>query len=433
DPESALWLEGLSDPLKRAAVIDRFIYLIISQINELESAFQAAGGSREDPGQEMSGAELNSAISELISGVLGSLAERMNYWKELQLSLSSFLEADIVRGSTVSEMLVSARDEIEDKSVFLNLEELFTMVLPDLTDFDISYNFEDSRDLWLKNRFYSLLLNEGGGIADIDHAFHQDVIKTGRVAGSLYDPVNDSDDIFEQIFGRLESGYYDKGDAGPIDGSLDRVILSLFSNMEAFEENGILSVKLDGILRTMADYVAAAIYLEHGVELDNIDDVDNEYEVMINDWITKYFNDLKDEVQGPGFSEDEMKKIEEAMADYLVGSGPENDPNNGENVSGLSTNELIGLMESVKGAIDDIELFYDGRDAGIGEFFNVLLESDDRFARFEELETLLGVGLLSREEYEDKLEVLNRKIEINQIDIEDLEKNINKIIEVLPK
>ena len=33
------------------------------------------------------------------------------------------------------------------------------------------------------------------------------------------------------------------------------------------------------------------------------------------------------------------------------------------------------------------------------------------------------------EEYEDKLKVLNRKIEINQIDIEDLEKNINKILE----
>ncbi len=346
------------------------------------------------------------AVDSFIEGLTKLLSDGEDSWQGYHRSLELFADS----GSTVNDLLITVRDRAENTEAFLRLKHLFIDILPHISSFAKLHNFECSRDLELNIQFCSLLLPEmgqsdaGEDISfNIEDVFLQEFSATAEVLEKLFNPDENSNDLFEALFERLreENNYYGGDDITPIDGAMDFTVLYLLLNMDTLETNGMLTPKLGSILLTMAEYVASYIYLDYNSEYAEGALDESAFGEPINEKIICYFDRLKAGESWWLFSEEEQEKIEVSMERFLVSAHQgqdEGDESIQSGIVGMSTERLRRTIQDVNEVIDELSYFYD-----IHGYFTMVLEREG-YEQLEKLDSLLLLEIEGREEYENKLE-----------------------------
>ncbi|MFW6181644.1 MAG: hypothetical protein ACOC8N_07840, partial [Spirochaetota bacterium] len=219
----------------------------------------------------------------------------------------------------------------------------------------------------------------------------------------------------------------------PLKGNLDQVVLALLVEMQSFEENGMLRGRLEALLATMADYVAAAVYLDN---LEDFQEIDLEAAAssspgdpmaggpgagdpgsapgaagatglssLVRERVSAYFQQLVAEAgeQGfgeQGFGEQEQQRVAATLQRFLLDAGS-GDP--GSSLADMNADELAALLGVAENALRDMA-YYDLAGGFDLRGYTARLLEPETYRLLQELDARLGVGLASSRNLESMLE-----------------------------
>jgi hypothetical protein len=416
DLDEAAWLERLEQALTDGLMLDRLL-------EQGEAAVTRTCGLDPPAGPESPGPE-TAAFPVLLDAFTVMLLDSFRNRSTRGASVLAVLE-EVDAGAHISVESLLRELRAGDPAGFINVASLLDEVAG-LPGHQLARLFGQSAGLELRYGFLHGWLGSGNGstagpTSDIVIRFMDAFQEAVAVAGDIsrLQPVRD-------ILGALESGVFDlqPGEqVRPLNGNLDHAVLALLAEMQTFEENGMLSGRLDALLATMADYVAAAVYLDN-LEDFRVIDLDaaaisspgdpgagdpglaldaagaSVFLSLVRERVSAYFQQLVTGAGELGFGEQDQLRIDAALQRFLLGS-VSGEP--GPSLDGMSADELTTLLTGAENALRDMTYHdLDGR-FDLQGYAARLLEPET-YRLLQELDVRLGVGLENSQDLQSMLD-----------------------------
>ena len=338
DPEEG-WIEKIGFILMDAGVIERFLKVGDELLKSLE------------PGDF---GTMEEAVTYFTNSLKSALAKNVAV---LRATSESFENETEMGGSTIEELMLSLQKQNAED--YYLLKKLFYEIIPGLSYYERTYGFQSSDSIEKKLGFFKDLLPQDLRTLSLLEEFTNEMYEAVETAEnlSILEPLN-------IINRRIEDGYYNRksDEVQPITGNLDKELLVLFSRLEIFEKNPLLSVKSSSLLQTMADYIASILYLKYGTDFARFDH--DERIAIINDKLLDYFSLLSEKAGELDFSEAEQKEIETGISRLLFNTPEAFGPISFKALVNERVNELVdgiypdyrGVIYAEKDLIEDKEL-----------------------------------------------------------------------------